>query len=672
MRLSNWQRVVLGLTMMGAVVPLRAVALLQADNGSSVSDSSFDLANDTIGVSITIEDARLKELSVTDRIRNTSITIADPFSILLKDGTIYNAQNLRLSQAAPVKIIPANPNASRMAERRPGKELDLAFESANGSLRGVWSVVLRPDSNYFRQEFTMTATGADLAVSRVQLIDMRLPEAHVSGLVDGSPIVAGTLFFGFEHPLSKSKVTGNRATAWIDRALPLRRGQTVTYSSVIGVARDGQMRRDFLTYLEEERTHPYRTFLHYNSWYDLGYFTPYTEADALDRVNAFGRELTEKRGVELDSFLFDDGWDNHQSLWKFNTGFANGFARVKDAAEKFNADPGVWMSPWGGYSKPKQERLEFGKGAGYEIVANGYALSGPKYYDAFRDVCIQMIQKYGVNQFKFDGTGNVNSVFPGSRFDSDFAAAIHLIGELREAKPEIFINLTTGTWPSPFWLMYADSIWRGGEDDATAGVGSYRERWITYRDAQTYQRVVQGGPLYPLNSLMLHGLIFAQFHKNLKEDPGGDFRNEVRSYFGTGTQLQEMYISPNLLSRQNWDDLAEAASWSRKNAPVLKDTHWIGGDPEWLEVYGWASWTPDKGILVIRNPSDREQSIAVKLQDVFELPQGAAQVYAAQSPWKDDAGRSAIELHAKEAHEFRLAPFQVLTFDILPKQTTRK
>src|SRR5258706_15316722 len=70
------------------------------------------------------------------------------------------------------------------------------------------------------------------------------------------------------------------------------------------------------------------------------------------------------------------------------------------------------MSPWGGHSKPKKERIEFGKAAGYEIVANGYALSGPKYYAAFRDVCMDMIHKYDVNQFKFDGTGNVNSVFP--------------------------------------------------------------------------------------------------------------------------------------------------------------------------------------------------------------------------------------------------------------------
>ena len=80
----------------------------------------------------------------------------------------------------------------------------------------------------------------------------------------------------------------------------------------------------------------------------------------MDRINAFGRELTEKRGVKLDSFLFDDGWDKHDSLWKFNGGFPDGFTPLKEAAEKYDADPGVWMSPWGGYSKPKQERIAFG------------------------------------------------------------------------------------------------------------------------------------------------------------------------------------------------------------------------------------------------------------------------------------------------------------------------
>ncbi len=128
-----------------------------------------------------------------------------------------------------------------------------------------------------------------------------------------------------------------------------------------------------------------------------------------------------------------------------------------------------------------------------------------------------------------------------------------------------------------------------------------------------------------------------------------------------------MYITPSLLTQANWDDLAEAAKWSRANAGVLKDTHWIGGDPAWLQVYGWAAWTPEKGILVVRNPSDREQTIPIRLQDAFELPSQVARLYSARSPWKEDANRSAILLDAQKAHVFHLAPFKVLTLDITPR-----
>jgi len=630
--------------------------------------ASYRLENAILGVRWSVSDGKVASLAVTDRLHGTELRIPSPFAILLKDGAIYSAANLQLAAKPARQELVPQPEASRLAGRLHGFEFDFPLESSDHSLQVTWSIILLDNSTYLRQTLAITAAGQDAPIRRVELIDLSLPGAEVSGSVKGSPIVAGNWFVGFEHPLSESKVTGNRATAWMERDLPLRAGQSITYSSVIGVARAGQMRRDFLAYVERERAHPYRTFLHYNSWYDLGYFTPYNQADAVDRIAAFGRELEQKRGVKLDSYLFDDGWDNHKSLWKFNDGFPQGFTPVKAAAQQFGATPGVWMSPWGGYSKPKQERIEFGKSAGYEIVADGYALSGPKYYAAFRDVCMEMMRTYGVNQFKFDGTGNVDSVFPGSRFDSDFAAAIHLIGELRQAKPEVFINLTTGTWPSPFWLMHADSIWRGGEDDSVAGVGAYRERWITYRDAETYRNVVQNGPLFPLNSLMLHGLIYAKFHQQLDKDPGNNFRHEVRSYFGTGTQLQEMYITPSLLTAANWDDLAEAAKWSRANADVLKDTHWIGGDPAWLEVYGWASWTPRKGILVLRNPCDRPQSIRLKMQNVFELPPDAVQEYAAMSPWNEDAGRPAIVLPARQEHEFHLAPFEVLTLDILPNE----
>jgi hypothetical protein len=626
----------------------------------------YELENGIIQASWWQHDGHVKNLCVTSSWDRGRVCLHQPFQATGQDGALAGAIELRV--AGPARRLERVPeaNASRMAEHLHGVEFDIPLESADHELRAEWSVILRDGSNYVRERLTLIAVDRDSPLRSVKLIDAELPGAYVSGAVAGSPIVAGNWFLGVEDPLSKSRVTQGRATAWVDRELPLRARQQVSYSAVIGVAHAGQMRRDFLSYLERERAHPYRTFLHYNSWLDLGLFTPYNEGEALDRIRAFDLELVQKRSVKMESFLFDDGWDDHHSLWQFNSGFPDGFTAIRKAAEQAGAEPGVWMSPWGGYATPKRERIAFGKSQGYEVVDDGYALSGPRYYDAFRNMCLKMMRVYGVNQFKFDGTGNANSVFPGSRFDSDFAAMMNLIGELRAAKPDIYINLTTGTWPSPFWVLYADSIWRGGEDSSTEGVGTYRERWITYRDADTYRRVVQGGPLYPLNSLMLHGIIYARFQQGLDRDPGNDFRNEVRSYFGTGTQLQEMYITPSLLTDHNWDDLAEAANWSRMNADVLKDTHWVGGDPGWLEVYGWASWAPRKGILVLRNPSDKSQAIKLRLADAFELPPGASQEFTARSPWKEDAARPVEKMNADEAHRFILAPFEVRTLEMTP------
>jgi len=212
-------------------------------------------------------------------------------------------------------------------------------------------------------------------------------------------------------------------------------------------------------------------------------------------------------------------------------------------------------------------------------------------------------------------------------------------------------------------LLYVDSTWRGGADHSFSGKGSARQRWINYRDTQTYNRVVRAGPLYPLNALMLHGIIYATNAQNLGTTSDQDFADEVHSYFGTGTQLQEMYITPGLLNAQNWDDLAEAAKWSRANADVLVDTHWIGGSPVRNEVYGWAAWTPRKGILVLRNPDEVAASFAGDVKQLFELPEGAAKTFRLGSPWKKDRGTPAIELRAGQPHTFSLQPFQVLTLE---------
>ena len=636
-----------------------------------VQGGTLSLGNAAIAGQWRVQGSTMKPVSMTDKISNRPIPIGDElFTLVLSDGTAVKASELKVvGRSIAIEGHDGEATASRLADRLPGRVIAVFFAGPSGS-QIAWRGMLRKGANYLRQQVQVKAADADLTIRQIVLTDAVLPGAAVVGTAQGSPIVAGNIFAGVEHPMSQCAVETERARCSLSRDVPVRAGQTFTVSSVVGVAPPGQMRRAFLQYLERERAHPYRTFLHYNTWYDIGYFpvTKYDEKAAVDVIDTYGRELNVKRGVTLDSFLFDDGWDNPESLWDFNGGFPQGFAPVKQAAAKYGAAPGVWMSPWGGYNEPKRIRMAFGQKQGYETNKGGFALSGPVYYKRFHEVCTSMVRQYGVNMFKFDGTGRALGTAPGSQFGNDFEAAIQLIDDLRVQKPDIFINLTTGTWPSPFWLQYADSIWRGGSDHdfIKQEVGSMRQRWITYRDADTYKGIVQKGPLYPLSSLMLHGLIYAKNAKGLDTDPQDDFTAEIHDYFGTGTQLQEMYVTPSLLSPKNWDTLAEAAKWSRANADVLFDTHWVGGDPAKFEVYGWASWTPAKGILVLRNPSNQPASFTLDIAKAFELPAGAPRGFRAHSPWAADRQAPAIDLTAGQPHTFELKPFEVLTLDAVP------
>lgn len=654
-----------------ALRPVVGHAQVNLDAGSSAFSERGDtqsLGNHVIQARWSVTKSHLSNLTITDRLHATTLQIVSPFSLLLTDGTVVRMQDLHFIGTPSIHEVKVHSGAARFSDEIDGKELEISLKNRAGDVQVDWKLVLRDGSSYLRQVLTISAPSHDLAISQVRMLDLLLPAAKVVGTVTGSPIIANNWFFGLEHPLSVGQVDHDHVTADVNRVLPIPTGEAVTYSSVYGVAPEGQMRRAFLNYLERERAHPYRTFLHTNSWFDIAFNNNFDEAAALDEINSIGRELHVKRGVVLDSFLLDDGWDDYSTLWSFNAGFPNGFTAVRKTAEQYGAEPGVWLSPWGGYEQPKKLRVAAGSQAGFETMGDGFALSGPKYYARFRDACLTMIRKYGVNQFKFDGTGNVNSVIPGSQFDSDFDAMIHLIGTLREEKPNLFINLTTGTHASPFWLMYADSVWRGESDTNQEGDGTKRQQWITYRDATTYKNVVVKGPLFPLNSIMLHGIVYAGKNKmHLDADPSDDFSDEVHSYFGSGTQLQELYLTASLLSSDNWDVLAESAGWSRANADVLKDTHWIGGDPEKLEVYGWASWSPRKGILVLRNPSSHRQKIEIQLAAAFELPPNASKLYTAHSPWKADAGAASLSLNARKPHEFELAPFQVITLDMIPE-----
>ncbi|MGH7995859.1 MAG: enterotoxin [Opitutaceae bacterium] len=627
------------------------------------------LGNGAVEASWNIAEGSLRPANFLDRLSGKTYRLpAELFTVELAGGETIAASRLELRGVPRAEAVRGDPSASSLARRLPGERIVAVFEDPKTGLRVTWSAIGRDGTRYLRQEISLEAGKTDLPVRRIVMLDWALPFATRAGTARGVPVLSRDLFCAIESPMAENTVAHGRVICALERKVPLSRGQVLTCSSVIGVTRPGQLRRDFEQYVEDERAHPYRPFLQYNTWYDLGYFyvPPYNEAGALAAIDAFGRQLVRDRGVKIDSFVFDDGWDDRRTLWNFNSGFPDGFSRVQAEAARYGAAPGVWLSPWGGYGEARTLRLKFARRQGFEINAQGLALSGPRYFAYFRAKCLGMIERYGINQFKFDGIGDATGRYPGSRFGSDFEAAIQLIRDLRAAKPDLYVNLTTGTWPSPFWLRYADSIWRGGEDHDFAGVGSKRQQWITYRDEEVYRNVVRTSPLFPLNSLMLHGIIYAVHANGLYDDPGGDFASGVRDFFGSGTQCQEMYITPRLLTKADWDVLAEAARWARSNAGTLRDTHWIGGDPGAGQVYGWAAWSGGAGILVLRNPSDRPSRIGVDVGAAFELPAGAARRYLAHSPWSEDRAQPSLELRAGCTHVFDLRAFEVLTLDARP------
>jgi hypothetical protein len=415
-----------------------ALAALPGTVQAAHDGDSITLSNDAIAATWSVRDGSLNSQSLTNHFTGITLPLAGSvFELVPREGPVLQSSDFKMISAPIIEEAPVSHDSSKAADRLPGRQVRIELEDPCAKVHVTWRAILREDANYIRQEVTIRTAQPSFALAQLVLIDALVPGSVVSGNVKGSPVTAGTWFLGFEHPLSECRVRADRASCWLPRELPLQAGQSVTYSSVLGVAHAGQLRRDFLNYVELERAHPYRTFLHYNSWYDLGYFDRYNEHDAVAVIQSFGEQLSKQRGVKLDSFLFDDGWDDPTTLWKFNPGFPNGLTKVAQTAASFGARPGIWLSPWGGYSKPKQQRLASARAQGFETNEGGLALSGPQYYRYFRDTCLEMIEKYGVNQFKFDGTGNANEVIKGSEFDSDFDAAIHLIGELRAKKPDL-------------------------------------------------------------------------------------------------------------------------------------------------------------------------------------------------------------------------------------------
>jgi len=638
--------------------------------GVRTSGNIIRLENNVVGLCFSTSGNKVNILGFEDKQNHKQVQLnkAPLFELTLAGGSEINANTFTVSNSPQTENVTADANATVDADRFAGKKITAELNNEKLGLKVRWEATLRDGANYIRQSFTFNAKDS-VKVARITLV--KLPadiEVKKEGTVDGSPLALNNMFFSLEHPMSQISSAKKSVSIYLPRLEAVNSAAPLTISSAWGVTPAGQLRRGFLYYIERERANPYHQVLHYNSWFDLSWEDrKLNETVCLDRIKVFNDSLITKRKVKLNTFLFDDGWDDNKTLWQFNAGFPDGFTKLTAATKASGAGIGVWISPWGGYDEPKVQRLAYGKKQTppFETNENGFSLTGPIYYERFKAVTTKFITDYNVSMFKFDGVGAGNGANGASiTYQKDIEAFLRLINGLRSEKPNLYLSLTVGTWPSVYWLKYGDAIWRAGEDTGLEGDGPKRQQWITYKDAQAYKNIVRRAPLFPLNSIMYHGVCIAENGLPGKlEMDNKNIADEIWAFFGTGTSLQELYVNPHLLNAKDWDCIRDAANWSRDHKEELADIHWVGGDPAKGDVYGYAGWADNKGVLTLRNPTSKTKTFVVNVKQALDVPAGLDDNYQ----FFDARTGGKKILYKGKTFMVKLAPHEVKVMDGRPQ-----
>ncbi len=642
-----------------------------------LNENEFGLKNNLINALWQIKDNRLRLVTFTDVLNNGAVNFA-PISLFLfaadSLGTI-DSDDFMVTKGPEIINIKPDAENPRVAGHIKGKGITLTLLNKKSGMEIKWEAELRDSSNYIRQIYNITRGKERKTITITSINLFRIPveysAANSIGTVPGSPyLIPGTdIIAGIEQPGYLAEAADAGATALtMPTQLVFNAGDNYTISTMMGVFPAEQRRRTFLYYIERERASKSRRYLHYNAWYDLA--EDLSEAKLIKVAKSFYDELVKKRGVKLDGFVLDDGWDNpNLNFWvPDSTRFTNGFGTLKKYLDSTSgARLGLWISPCGGYGG-QEERIALAKEAGaLPPNAKSLDLSYNGYYKLFENLCLNFMKDYGINYFKWDNAApyeNNGLTFGNLKSTAHFMRLCQISADLHKADKNVFINTTVGTWPSPYWLNHVDCTWRMGNGDVNwIGKGDNRERGMNFRDGEAYKMVVKRAPLYPLNSLMFHGVVLGHKYQAKKtSEAGNNMTNEFRSYFALGTNLQELYLSPDLMNGKAWNDLAECIRWNVKHSQILIDTHWVTGDPNKGEPYAYAAWRDNKGVICMRNPDDKPQTITIDIVQAFELPRQSARNYLLKASYTDQRVKS---VYAKGGTPFSvtLMPFEVLVFD---------
>ena len=446
----------------------------------------------------------------------------------------------------------------------------------------------------------------------------------------------------------------------------------MTWQTVAGAARstdNSVIQADFYEYIKSIAT-PSEFRIQYNSWFDN--MMRIDDENILSSFIEVDRELSNTGVRPLDSYVVDDGWNNYNDthvvdavrsgttlnqtgFWEFNSKFPNGLTPSSELVNNFGSNFGVWVGPRGGYNFYSSLADILVKNGTGSKAGNSIDVADRNYIKNFQEMAVNWQKEYKVNYWKWDGfadraqfnafpakdgvPGYANNHMTGGyknmyHVTDMWEAWIDLFEAVRQSEiddniNDLWISLTCYVNPSPWYLQWANSVWiQCTHDRGDAGpINNKMDTMLTYREAVYYDFIKEHEFQFPLANLYNHDPVYGvegtQININSMTDE--QFKNYLYMMSTRGTSFWELYYSDSIMTKGKYEVNAEFLAWAEENFHILKNAKMFGGNPAngvklggigqstEFNTYGFSAWDGEDGIISMRNPDSKAQTITFTL-----------------------------------------------------------
>ena len=639
-----------------------AAAAVAPRLGAAGSDS-FAVRNDAIEFSMSLSKGKV----VSRRFRSS----------LTGEALELPAEDIAVEFEGCEVLLPSSARAEVLSHS--GNEIQIEFRRDDVVVRVRYT--LRAGKHYLRKQVSVRRTDRQRRLLRADLDNWMGVRRHWQSMTadrlkfGSHPIYCETLFAGVEFVAAFNQYTRE---GFVLRSRPggIEVGEEWVdlNSTVIGVSQAGAVREAFLEYLEDVRLAPAKLAACYNSWWTLP--TVVKQQDNLNLIRTLKEELHDRHGVFFDIVTTDMGWSNPRSIWEIDREqLPHGFDDIRGIVETADARLGLWMSPSETY--PPACDYEWLETQGYVVLrrneqgkrqAFALSLADPKYRGALKAQLPKLIQGNNLGHIKYDGfvaeeTVGHHELLPGA--DSVEPLARYSL-ELLEVSKQARANLVTeptymnslANYISPWILKYSDSVWGNSGSDCPPGLNpapDYRESHTNAREYYIFSSLREFW--LPQNAVQYFDIVHC--------DQATGFPNHAAMAFGRGRFFLSTYLNPTFMTGDDWRIYAGLLKWARANQEILRNTVVMPSRVEAGEPYVYAHWLGERGILVVRNPSNATQVFALDLRAARAPKSLRKAICYTQYPYRRGIAR---EIRSDSTIQLMLAPWELLFLEMVPEE----